>query len=171
MEIQLTQGQVAIVDDRDYERLNQRRWYATVGYATGNIKAFYAKRASKDEGTVYMHRVVWEMHNGPIPEGMEIDHINGNGLDNRLENLRLCNRSQNNANQHTIRPHTSKYKGVHWDKYHKGKKWCAQIGSNGRVTTIGYFATETEAARAYDKMAREKWGERAALNFPTSSSR
>jgi hypothetical protein len=110
-----------------------------------------------------MHRLIWEMHNGPIPEDKEIDHINHDGLDNRMVNLRLCTRRQNNANQRKARG-SSRFKGVTWDELHQ--KWRAQVGYENKRIYLGIFDSETEAAGAYDAKAKELFGEFAAVNSP-----
>jgi hypothetical protein len=160
--IQLTQEQEATVDDRDYEELSKVNWCANY-----NNKLFYAARiSSRKDGNrhlIHMHRAIWEMHNGPIPEGFEIDHINRNGLDNRLENLRLCTNSQNHANQYRRVPHSSVFKGVSWSK--QRKQWHSRLGCQGKDIQIGFFDSEIEAARAYDAKARELFGDFAKTNF------
>jgi hypothetical protein len=157
-EIPLTRGQVAIVDDVDYEELSKFDWHINnYGYAVRHSSMKNGKRHP-----ILMHRIIWEMHNGPITEG-EIDHINGNGADNRLENLRLCTDSQNQANMHKKVPHSSKFKGV---RLHRDGKFEARIRLNHQLIYIGLFDSEVEAARAYDAKARELFGEFAKTNFP-----
>ena len=162
MEIQLTQNKATMVDDADYEWLSKNGWYAR------NTRGlFYAQRtlrtADGKRHQVLMHREIWKHHHGSIPKGMEIDHINGNPLDNRLENLRLCTHAQNMANERKKAPHSSKYRGVNFNKY-KGR-WEAKIQSNSKPIHIGTFISETEAAKAYDTMAQELFGNLAQLNL------
>lgn len=157
-EIQLTQGQVAIVDDEDFEYLNQWKWCHTKsrGSNTG-----YAMRAQiYSDGTregFRMHRVVLN-----TPEGKSTDHINGNGLDNRRCNLRIATNSENQYNKGKYKNNISGYKGVHWDKY--AKKWKAQIRISKIETHIGLYVDVVDAALAYNAMATKYHGEFAQLN-------
>lgn len=152
--IPLTQGQYAIVDPEDYEGLAKYKWFAK--RCDGR---FYAVR-SKRNRNVKMHQVILG-----TKEGKVIDHINGNGLDNRKANVRFATSEQNSWNQRKQRSQSSsKYKGVHWEK--KRKEWRARIKYKGRSIHIGRFETEEEAARAYDAKAKELFGEFAWLNFP-----
>ena len=93
-----------------------------------------------------------------------VDHINHNGLDNRRENLRLANQSLNNGNQRPRSGGSSKFKGVCWHK--RGQKWQATIAFNSKRRGLGLFESEIDAAKAYDRAAREQWGEFALTNFP-----
>lgn len=93
------------------------------------------------------HRIIWEMNNGLIPQGMEIDHINRNTGDNRIENLRLVTRAQNTQNMKTPATNTSGYRGAYWDK--SKKKWHSRISVNGEVILLGVFDCKEEAAAAY----------------------
>jgi len=103
-----------------------------------------------------MHRLI--MGN---PQGMEVDHINGNGLDNRRCNLRVVTTSQNQANQHARRGRSS-FKGV----FKQRSRWRARIHVQQKGINLGSFLTEEEAARAYDAAALHYFGEHACLNFP-----
>lgn len=161
--IKLTQGKYALIDEEDFDLISQYKWYAK---KIGNT--FYAARAITVQGqnkhknikrkqkTIIMHR---EIMKNKLKQNQEIDHINGNGLDNRKCNLRLCNRSENMMNQR-IKKGTSQYKGVRWDK-----KWRAQITYNKKQKHLGFFNNEIDAAKAYDKKAKELFGEFAKLNF------
>jgi len=155
-EIPLTQGKVAIVDPEDYEWLSQWNWYAR--FSKG---AWYVLRAGpKVKGkchSVYMHRVIMQ-----TPDGMQTDHINGNGLDNRRENMRSCNCAQNQYNQQKQKRATSsRFKGVSWD----GRKYRAYIKVAGECISLGRFASEVQAALTYDEAARRYFGEFAYTNF------
>lgn len=110
-----------------------------------------------------------------LPRGMHVDHINGDPLDNRRENLRMATPMQNAANAHPRAGGSSKYKGVHFDK--RRCKWRAELnltvapgkhGKRGRSIRLdlGNFLVEQEAALCYDQVAREWYGEFARLNFP-----
>lgn len=163
-QIELTQGQVAIIDDEDYARItNMGKWYAAYDPI---MKSFYAVRQiRKPNGkqTIRMHRVVT---NAPINK--EVDHINHNTLDNRVCNLRICTSSQNGMNRKPSQSKTSRYKGVSLDKQKRKNKiysyWRAQIYKNGKQIRLGYFKSETEAAKTYNKKAKELFGEFALLN-------
>lgn len=146
-EIVLTKGKVAVVDDEDYEMLvTGSRWCVNGGYA------FNASRGR-------MHRVVLN-----APAGVMVDHINGDKLDNRKENLRLCTNSTNQANRKTTRG-VSKFKGVVLERRKNGRCfWKATIVFDGETTYLGSFATDLEAAAAYNEAAISKFGEFAHLN-------
>lgn len=155
--IPLTQGKVALVDDEDYDRVSRHKWCIDKRGHTS-----YAILSSKHKGghaTRRMHSYII----GDI-EGMMIDHINSNGLDNRKVNLRHCTRSQNMANQRSRVDTSSVYKGIWWRK--DNNKWRVRIVKDGVKHNLGNFICEIEAAKAYDKAAREHFGEFARLNFP-----
>jgi hypothetical protein len=152
-QIPLTQGKFAIVDDADYEWLIQRKWYA---YDAQKGKGKWYARCSQSV-KVDMHRVITN-----APKGMDVDHINGNGLDNRRSNLRVCTRTQNQQNIH-VTHNKHGYKGV---EQQRGGKYRANIYFDGKRLITRGFNTPEEAARAYDKKARELFGEFAWVNFP-----
>lgn len=156
-EIPLTQGKVALVDDADFERLNQFKWFAAFG---GGIE-FYAKRMTIIEGkrkVLRMHRVILGLMDNPIC----CDHIDGNGLNNQRNNLRLCTRQENNRNVSSRRDSISKYKGV--SSYKKSKKWRSFISVDGKYIHLGYFHSEKDAALAHNEAALKYHGEFARLN-------
>lgn len=148
-EIPLTRGLTAIVDDTDYEWLSQCPWHAH----RGGRHYFYACRFINGKQRVFMHRLLTN-----APNGMEVDHINGDPLDNRRANLRLCTHGQNQMNS-VMRDQTH-LKGAH--PHHN--RWEASIRVNGRIVSLGTFDTEEEAGHAYDVAAREYFGEFAKVN-------
>ena len=154
-EIPLTKGQVALVDDEDFEWLSQHVWIVK-----RSDRGYLYARTSTTKGGIYMHRLLLN-----APEGMQVDHINHNGLDNRRQNMRLCTNSQNSYNSLAHRkPKTSHFKGVCWHK--STQKWLAQIGIDWKRLHLGIFDSEEDAAKAYDAKAIELFGEFALLNFP-----
>lgn len=157
VEIPLTKGYVASVDDADAEYLGQYKWYARVSPGV-LCAARYVKSEGGEEGQhVLMHRLLLD-----APKDLEVDHINRNSLDNRRCNLRLATRSQNEANKPPKRDR--RFKGVYWRK--DNHLWRALIRVHGRLYSLGQFTTEIDAARAYDAAAVEAFGEFAFLNFP-----
>lgn len=159
-EIPLTRGKVALVNDEDYEVLGKHKWTAhSCGYAYREVKGPGVARVA-----VLMHRVIVELASGsPIPAKMQVDHINGDRLDNTRANLRLATQSQNNANSKK-RAGRSRYRGIAW--YKPYEKWMVRLTNEGKNYFLGYYHDEQDAARAYDKAAREHFGEFARLNFP-----
>jgi len=147
--IPLTRGKFALVDDGDFGWLDQWKWHYThYGYA--------ARRNSRKE-IVLMHRLIL-----CAPRGMEVDHKNCDRLDNRRENIRLCTRGQNNANRERGRGR-SVYKGV-WQRS-DSKRWASEIKYGGIKHCLGTYDMEEDAATAYDKAAKELFGEFARVNF------
>jgi len=156
--IPLTQGKFAIVHAEDYEWLSQYKWCAL---KTHDNK-FYAVRR-KNNKTIIMHRQIMN-----APAGLVVDHIDGNGLNNRRTNLRICTQAQNIHNSRPRRNRSSKYKGVFWNK--TNKKWIVTIHKGDKRIYLGGFDDEIEAALAYDRKATELFGEFAYLNFKTTDN-
>jgi len=157
-EIQLTHGKVVIVDDADFEWLNQWRWYAVKGGHT-----WYAKRSicnGKTSKPISMHRQILGL---TFNDGQETDHKNHNGLDNQRHNLRPCTPSQNQHNQRPKKDGTSKYKGVSW--HTRDARWTVAIEVNDKTIYLGRFRSEKTAALAYDKAVKKYFGEFACTNF------
>lgn len=157
--IELTRGQIALIDPEDYVRLAGYRWMAQrseqgVWYA---VRTVHTGTTSTSE---HMHRVIMD-----APRDKDVDHVNGNGLDNRKSNLRLVDDSVNQQNRHRMSLNTSGYRGVTWDK--QSKKWRAGIKKTGKSYHLGLHTTREDAARAYDDGARRLYGPKAWTNFPT----
>lgn len=153
--IKLTQGKYAIVDDKDYFNLNKYNWhYAIYGKEKG-----YAKRnnPNKTPALLRMHRVIIN-----AKKGQEVDHINGNTLDNRKNNLRIVTRSQNMMNTGLRITNKSGFKGVSWDK--RWNNWVANVWKDGKEIYVGCFKNKKEAAKAYNNAAIKHHGEFARLN-------
>jgi hypothetical protein len=152
-QIELTQGLFALVDDETFDRLNEVNWYAH-----RERKNIYALRKFQGE-ILKMHRVIMN-----APEGFDVDHINGNGLDNRRCNLRIVTRKQNRRNTNKkANGCTSKYRGVCWDA--SRGNWMAYINNDSGRKYLGRFADEVEAARAYDNAGRLRDPEHFTPNF------
>lgn len=155
-QIPLTRGKFALVDDEDYERLINFKWNCTTfGYATRSIKN---KSTNGKHVVIWMHREIMN-----TPKGMDTDHIDGDKLNNKKTNLRICTRSQNNMNQKPQRTkYSSKYKGVYF--YKKYNKWGSQININKTKHFIGFYENEEEAAYAYNEKSKEMFGEYAIIH-------
>ena len=138
--IVLTQGQYALVDDEDYEFLNQFKWCAHK-----DCNTYYATRGMLINGKktmILMHHVVL----GYPLKGFEMDHVDGQGLNNQRHNLRFVTHRQNTQNKKNINA-SSQYPGVHWNK--ANKSWMARIHINGIRKYLGIFTNERKAFEAY----------------------
>lgn len=152
IQVPLTNGGFTVVDAADAEMVFSRRWRSSNRKNRGSRSLY----ACSSRG-VLMHRLILS-----APRGVQVDHRDRDGLNNRRSNLRLCTQSQNNANQAKTRG-TSRFKGVCWDKH--SCKWQAAIQINHDRRYIGLFTSQEAAARAYDAAALELFGEFARLNF------
>jgi hypothetical protein len=154
LQIPLSQGKVALVDAEDYDRLvSMGRWHLHSG---GYAAKSYRHPGGRSD-VVFMHRVILN-----APKGVEVDHINGDKLDNRKANLRIADRYGNARNTRKIRVGTSRYKGVCWKR--RSDRWYASIKANGRHVFLGHFDTEEDAARVYNEAAKRYFGDFARLN-------
>lgn len=147
----------AKVDSEDYDWLNQWKWNAVKSKYTAYAVRYIPKSERVRQPVIQMHRLIVGAQ-----EGFQVDHIDGDGLNNQRANLRIVTLQQNRWNRRS-QPHSSRYKGVSWLK---GKKrWTATIRIQGRNKFLGLFFEEKEAAKAYDNKAREAFGEYAKTNF------
>jgi hypothetical protein len=144
--VELASGRgVALVDDADYEKVAQYSWYFADGYARVT-RYLGGGRKNGRRQTIGMHRLVMDAQPGQM-----IDHIDGDGLNNQRSNLRFCTMSQNQANSRRRRKFKSNYKGVYPHTGGWMVRFCRRY--------VGWYKTEEEAAAAYAKAAREKFGE------------
>lgn len=153
-EIEISSGNKVTIDTEDLELVSQRHWHLDgAGYARTNVWA-----DGKKQSAPRMHRLILGVTNRKL----HVDHINGDKLDNRKDNLRVCTCSQNVMNRGKQLNNSSGYKGVIYDK--ERSKWRAEIAFNGKRKYLGRFDTVEEAALAYNKSALEHHGEYAYLN-------
>jgi len=158
-EIKLSQGKKAIIDERDKVAVLSHpwKWYCRktrlgTYYAVANIRKETGKK-----GLIFLHRFLI-----PVPKGKFVDHINGNGLDNRRSNLRIASTQQNTRNARKKKGTVSKYKGVSFHK--QNKNWKSFITKDYKFIHLGSFKTEIEAAKAYDVAAKKLFGEFCLTN-------
>jgi hypothetical protein len=163
-ELHLATGGIVILDDTDIALVCGIKWYGTpLG------RTVYAQTCRKIIGghgkqkTLLMHRVIMNP-----PTDMVVDHINGNGLDNRRSNLRIVTRGENSRLARNIPANRSGFRGVSWSS--KRGKWRAAIGFYGVDKSIGYFSDAADAAMAYDVEAIKARGDLAVLNFPRNKT-
>lgn len=156
-EIQLANGAVAIVDAEDVELISGYAWYEEKSRHTSYAACTTGGRSTKTR--TKMHRLILGAGHGEV-----VDHINGNGLDNRKSNLRIATHSQNQINRASPSNNKSGFKGVIYCK--QTGRWRAELRAYGKWVWIGRFDTPEEAARAYDATAREYFGEFAFTNYP-----
>lgn len=141
-------SQFAIIDDKDFAKVSERRWY------------LHGAGVRSGRPHIWLHHFI----NGNPPMGLETDHGDGNGLNNRRSNLRNATHRQNMMNSKRPVTNTSGFKGIYrrlgW------KKWNARISINGKYRYLGRFGSPIEAARAYDVAAKRLYGIFARVNFP-----
>lgn len=149
--IALTRGQFALVDDTDFEWLNQWKWYYQPHRQTG-----YAKRTQRIDGKkthISMHHLVI----GKPPIGLVTDHMDCNGLNNQRHNLRFCTDAENKRNRDKTKQNSSGIKGAYWQK--QINRWYSRIQVNGKSIYLGTFDTAQLAGEAYNRAAIIHHGE------------
>lgn len=153
--ILLTKGKYATVDDVDFDYLSQWKWHYVASH-----NGYAARREYPSRKYIYMHRQITS-----ADSDMDVDHISNDGLDNRRTNLRVCTTAQNLAYKSKQRGHSNRYKGI----TRANGQWVAQVQVwvNGVRTSrrISGLSTQAQAAKAYDKLATEYFGDFAKLNF------
>jgi len=150
--ISLTRGLFTTVDDTDFEWLNQWKWYAM-----NNKSTFYAVRNAgwPIQKRIWMHRLIMN-----TPNELEVDHKDGNGLNNTRENLRNCTHAQNGKNNKERINNSSGSKGIHW----RNGKWYARIMVDSKSIHLGCFSNKDEATHAYSEAVKKYHGEYTRIN-------
>ncbi|WP_320533628.1 HNH endonuclease [Robbsia andropogonis] len=157
VEVSMARGVIALIDEEDSALVFSRRWYASNwGYAKTSIVDGDGKKTETS-----MHRFILGLKNG---DGKEVDHINGNRLDNRRINLRICSHAENIRNRGALRTNNSGYKGVYWVSARK--KWRSSLWFDGKFFHVGYFTSPQSAYEAYCIKAKELHGDFANLGVP-----
>ena len=152
----ITKGKFTLLDDDDYERLGQVKVQYSCGYASFPVKDKSGKYHNQS-----LHRFIVN-----APKGMEVDHINGDRLDNRRVNLRICTRLENAKNRSISKLNKSGFKGVHFCRDRKRRKvWMASIRVDGKRITLGRYFNILEAALMYNQAAKQYHGQFAKLNL------
>lgn len=154
-QIKLTQGKVVLVDDEDFDWLNQWKWFAQKSRNTYYTIRNVLNKNTKKRFKVSMHKLILN----PL-DGLICDHIDGNGLNNQRSNLRICTNQQNSCNRGVGKNASSGVKGV----YKHYKNWQVRIKANYKLITIGTYKTKQLAVIAYNNAALKYYGEFAYLN-------
>jgi HNH endonuclease len=153
-EIALSQNKVALVDDEDFEWVNQWKWHA---FKSSNGLVYYAVRSERVDGKqrrIWLHRLLLGLGPG---DGLECDHRNGNGLDNRRVNIRRATRAENNRNRGLLASNKSGCTGVSW--HSRDRMWQAHAIVDGRWTNLGQFTSKDDAIAARREAAGAFYGE------------
>jgi len=152
--IKLTQGQYCLLDDIDFEWFNQWKWYAKKQGIKWKVARNITNKIGKQD-TVLLHRILMN-----CPSGKEVDHIDGNPLNNQRKNLRLCTKKENRQNKGMSKNNKSGYKGVTLRR----NVYEVYIRKNNKHLYIGSSKDKQEASRMYNKVAKEVFGEFAKLD-------
>lgn len=157
--------------DKDEGKLLWRRtkWPQWNGMLAGNRTPFGYQRIKIKKSLYLAHRIAWKLATGTDPGEYEVDHIDLNPQNNRPDNLRLATHGKNQSNGGPYRNNRSGYRGVYWSS--RDRKYVAQIQCDKKSVTLGRFATDIEAAKAYDQAATRLFGEFAKPNFPDRSDK
>ena len=148
--ITLTKGYTAVIDAADAELVGRYAWCALV--QSHGAYAYRTDCSGDKPEAVYLHRLLMD-----APADLYVDHIDGDRLNNRRDNLRLATHAENMRNMKRPRTNTSGFKGVYWSRQHS--KWRARIMHNGKQHCLGLFDCPQEAHAAYCKAAEELHGE------------
>lgn len=162
-------GMFALVDEEDAALISQYRWNPVpqccgICYAATTGACTLPNGFRKKSGML-MHRLIMN-----APQGIEVDHRDGYGLNNTRANLRLATRVEQGANRKRASNNKSGFKGVYFHRGWKNRPWIACVKRNGKEVYYEGFATAEEAARAYDRVARLVHGEFARTNFPEETA-
>lgn len=150
--ILLTQGKVALIDDRDFDRVQNFKWCLQ-----RNQDRCYAVSGGRRQKRVYLHSLL-------LPGVGKVDHKDGDGLNNLRDNLRPASSLENNRNSKKQKGTSSRFKGVSWNP--RNRSWKVSIRVEGLGVHLGYYEDENDAAHVYDYAAKIYFGEFARLNFP-----
>ena len=165
-EIQRTNGRKVLVDDENYERLAKVKWSEEHGHAVRQVRIGGRAGKARKARRVWMHRLVLGVTDAyPI---VEIDHVDGNGLNDQRASLRIVSKSQNQRNRRKqTSTASSRFKGFSWDKSNRTviKPWRAHMRVEGKLIMLRRFADEQDAAKAYDEAATRYFGLHAHTNF------
>lgn len=156
VEIAMTQGKVVVIDEEDLDIVRHISWCPKK-----DREGWYARGVIPEtKRRVYMHRLIL----GITDPNTEVDHRDGNGLNNQRANLRQATRTQNARNKGKHKVKQSRFKGCYQRNDRRNRLWRSTICVNGKSKQLGYFTTEEEAARAYNEAAKQYFGEFARLN-------